>query len=74
MRFADAIYRTRANRNLSIRTAAKQAGVAFNSLYRIEIGEAEPSLVSFAKLCKWADLNPAEFLNQWSSRRTTQKG
>ena len=74
MLFADAIYTHRANRNLSIKSAAKEVGISHRTIQEIELRHVVPSLVSFEKLCKWAGLNPADFINEWSSRRTTQKG
>jgi transcriptional regulator with XRE-family HTH domain len=44
-----------------IRSAAQDAGVSSATLSRVENGHM-PDLVTFAKLCKWLQRDPREFL------------
>lgn len=44
-----------------VRSAAAEAGVSAATLSRLENGHM-PDLATFAKLCKWLDLDPREFL------------
>ena len=57
-----------------IRTAATEAGVSSATLSRVENGHM-PDLETFAKICKWLDRDPREFLgldpeNAGQSRNT----
>ena len=44
-----------------LRVVADEIGISFPTLSRIEGGEP-PNLETFAKICRWAELNPAEIL------------
>lgn len=44
-----------------IRAAATDVGISPATLSRVENGNM-PDLVTFAKICKWLDLDPREFL------------
>lgn len=44
-----------------IRSAADEAGVSSATLSRVENGHV-PDLATFAKICRWLDVDPASFL------------
>jgi len=44
-----------------VRAAAEEIGVSAATLSRVERGNM-PDLETFAKLCKWLDVDPAEYL------------
>lgn len=44
-----------------IRAAAAEAGVSSATLSRVENGHM-PDLVTFAKICRWLEVDPREFL------------
>jgi transcriptional regulator with XRE-family HTH domain len=46
--------------NRSLRQVAKETGVSFNTLVRVESGQ-QPSLTSFTRLCAWLGIWPGEF-------------
>lgn len=47
---------------MTLRDAAKQAGVNFSTLSRIENGKF-PDLETFSRLCQWLQISPEVFLN-----------
>lgn len=49
-----------------IRAAATDAGVSSATLSRVENGNM-PDLETFAKICKWLDVDPREFLGVQAS-------
>jgi transcriptional regulator with XRE-family HTH domain len=46
----------------SLRQAAKEAGVSFSTLTRVENG-AQPDLASFTRICGWLGVPPSQFFN-----------
>jgi transcriptional regulator with XRE-family HTH domain len=52
--------RHRAARGLSLRAAAEESGVPFNTLSRMEKGHL-PDVANFARLVTWLGSDPAEF-------------
>ncbi|NKL98012.1 MULTISPECIES: helix-turn-helix domain-containing protein [Rhizobium] len=52
---------TRKRGNLGIRAAAAHAEVSPATLSRVENGHL-PDLATFAKICRWLDVDPAQFL------------
>jgi transcriptional regulator with XRE-family HTH domain len=53
-----------------VRAAALEAGVSPATLSRVENGHM-PDLATFAKLCKWIDRDPREFLGMEMSSGET---
>ena len=45
-----------------IRSAAAEAGVSSSTLSRVENGNV-PDLATFAKICRWLEIDPASFLS-----------
>lgn len=54
-----------------IRAAAAEAGVSPATLSRVENGNL-PDLATFAKICRWLEVDPARFLGVESSPSVTQ--
>lgn len=54
-----------------VRAAALEAGVSPATLSRVENGHM-PDLATFAKLCKWAERDPREFLGMEISNDEAQ--
>jgi len=52
---------TRRRGSQGIRSAATQADVSPATLSRVENGHL-PDLATFAKICRWLDVDPAQFL------------
>ncbi|MBB2708161.1 MULTISPECIES: helix-turn-helix domain-containing protein [Rhizobium] len=52
---------TRKRAGLGIRSAAAQADVSAATLSRVENGHL-PDLATFAKICRWLNVDPAQFL------------
>lgn len=52
----------------SLRQAAKEAGVSFSTLTRVENG-AQPDLASFSRICGWLGVPPSEFFNPIAARK-----
>lgn len=52
---------TRKRAGLGIRSAAAQAEVSPATLSRVENGHL-PDLATFAKICRWLEVDPAQFL------------
>lgn len=52
---------TRKRGGRGIRAAAAEAEVSSATLSRVENGNM-PDLVTFAKICRWLEVDPAEFL------------
>jgi transcriptional regulator with XRE-family HTH domain len=46
---------------LGVRAAAAQVGIGAATLWRVENGQM-PDLQTFAKICRWLELDPADFL------------
>lgn len=44
-----------------IRSAADEAGVSSSTMSRVENGHV-PDLATFAKICRWLEVDPASFL------------
>lgn len=55
-----------------IRAAAADAGVSHTTLARIEKGHV-PDLETFAKICKWLERDPREFLGLSEIQGTTSQ-
>ncbi|MBI1759231.1 MAG: helix-turn-helix transcriptional regulator [Actinobacteria bacterium] len=55
---------------LSIRQAARDAGVSFSTFARVE-GGAQPDLATFARLCAWLGVSPARFFTPVVERETS---
>lgn len=53
-----------------IRAAAAEAGVSSATLSRVENGHM-PDLVTFAKICRWLEVDPREFLGVPVEEATT---
>ena len=51
-----------------IRSAAEEAGVSSATLSRVENGNV-PDLATFAKICRWLDVDPAAFLGVETSAK-----
>lgn len=51
-----------------LRVAAQEIGVSAATLCRVENGCA-PDLISFAKLCRWLNADPAVYLGLRKARR-----
>ena len=60
----------RQRRGLSLRDAAKDAGVPFNTLARVERGHL-PDLVKFKRLVEWSGADVAQFFEQRQRTVTT---
>lgn len=60
-RFAAALRARRGD--LSIRTAADEAGIAFGVLHDAERGHTEPSVGTLGKLCTWMDRDIWDFFD-----------
>lgn len=54
-----------------VRSAALDAGVSPATFSRVENGHM-PDLATFAKLCKWLQCDPREFLGMDSNEDTTE--
>jgi len=55
-----------------IRAAAQEAEVSPATLSRVENGNV-PDLATFAKICRWLQVDPAEFLGMEPSEQASQK-
>lgn len=55
----------RATKGLGLRAAAKEAGVSFNTLARVEKGHV-PDIETFSRIACWVGRSPADFLKQES--------
>lgn len=55
-----------------IRAAAADAGVSSATLSRVENGNV-PDLATFAKICRWLEIDPAEFLGLPTSAAPTAR-
>ena len=64
---AEALRERRASSGLSIRGAAREAGVSFMTLSRVESG-TQPDLVTFLRLCAWLHERPETFLGSATPR------
>lgn len=62
--------RYRAERGLSLRAAAEESGVPFNTLSRMEKGHL-PDVANFARLVTWIGQDPADFLCGPRPKRAT---
>lgn len=56
-----------------IREAAREVGVSSATLSRIERGNL-PDLETFAKICRWLDIDPAEVLGVPTDRSAGTEG
>lgn len=56
-----------------IRSAASEAGVSSATLSRVENGNV-PDLATFAKICRWLEVDPALFLGVETDQQPTQRG
>lgn len=54
-----------------IRAAAAEADVSSATLSRVENGNV-PDLATFAKICRWLEVDPATFLGVEVAQKTTQ--
>lgn len=54
-----------------IRSAAAEAGVSSATLSRVENGNV-PDLATFAKICRWLEVDPAQFLGVKTSSQERQ--
>jgi transcriptional regulator with XRE-family HTH domain len=55
-----------------IRAAAAEAGVSSATLSRVENGNV-PDLATFAKICRWLEVDPAIFLGVESADRQEER-
>lgn len=55
----------RAAKGLGLRAAAREAGVSFNTLARVEKGHV-PDIQTFSRIARWVGHAPADFLQQGS--------
>jgi transcriptional regulator with XRE-family HTH domain len=55
-----------------IRSAAAEAGVSSATLSRVENGNI-PDLATFAKICRWLEVNPAVFLGIETNEAPTKR-
>ena len=59
---------------MSYRDVAKRAGIALSTLYRIESGEASPTVAMLEKLAKALDVDVVDFFPpRHRARRGTRK-
>lgn len=56
--------------NLSLRAAAKDAGVSFSTFSRVEDGH-HPDLATFTRLCAWLGVSPATFFADTAARKVS---
>lgn len=63
---------TKKRGNTGIRAAAAEAGVSSATLSRVENGNI-PDLATFAKICRWLEVDPALFLGVDSAERQAAK-
>lgn len=63
---------TRKRGSRGIRAAAAEAGVSSATLSRVENGHM-PDLVTFAKICRWLEVDPREFLGVAIEERSASK-
>jgi transcriptional regulator with XRE-family HTH domain len=54
----------------SLRQAAKEAGVSFSTLTRVENG-AQPDLASFTRICGWLGVPPSQFFVPIAEKKQT---
>ena len=66
---AEALRERRTSSGLSVRSAAREAGVSFMTLSRVEAG-SQPDLVTFLHLCAWLHEPPETFLVSATPRET----
>lgn len=59
----------RQGRGLSLRAAADEAGVPFNTLARVEKGDL-PDLANFGRLMTWLGIEPSKFFRSTGRTRT----
>ena len=55
----------RQSRKLSLRAAAAESGISFNTLARVEKGHV-PDIETFTRLAKWLGRSPADFFAEGS--------
>ena len=55
----------RGTKGIGLRAAAKEAGISFNTLARVENGHI-PDIETFSRLARWLGRSPADFLGQGS--------
>lgn len=55
----------RDTKGIGLRAAAREAGVSFNTLARVEKGHV-PDIETFSRLAHWVGRSPADFLGQGS--------
>lgn len=55
----------RATKGLGLRAAAKETGVSFNTLARVEKGHV-PDIETFSRIARWVGRSPADFLEPGS--------
>lgn len=63
---------TRKRGSRGIRAAAAEADVSPATLSRVENGNL-PDLATFAKICRWLEVDPARFLGVEGGATTTEK-
>lgn len=56
--------------SISLRQAAKEAGVSFSTLTRVENG-AQPDLTSFTQICAWLGVPPSQFFSPIAQKKQT---
>lgn len=55
----------RDSKGIGLRTAAREAGVSFNTFARVEKGHV-PDIETFSRLARWVGHSPADFLGEGS--------
>ena len=63
--FGHELRMTRRSRHLSVRGAADQIGIPFNSYARYERGEVIVNVVLFADLCRWMGRDPVQRMSYY---------
>ena len=61
-KFADVLCAARLRKGLSLRAAAKEIGVGFNTLRRVENASTSPRLEVVARIAYWCDVDLIKFL------------
>lgn len=60
--FSEDVKSKRLNENKSLRLVAKEAGVSFATLSRIENGKI-PDIETFGIICEWLEVNHSKYFN-----------
>lgn len=59
---AQAVYLRRSEDGISLKRAARQAGVSMTTLFRVETQAKPPSVAVLLKLAKWLKVEPGDLI------------